>query len=222
MRTELDVVTLDIQPGEKIQVHEVQILNNHLHAIAYEAARAIMGLAEMPSSNSVAGMSARDAGNINKGFAVIMEMFDQAKTWRTLAESGGHEDIQFINLPTPNQVASIHNERARRLANAYRKLAYYCLNVDSAKLEYEISEQDVSGIEMHLGRITSIIETFIGKVDPSGAYTRGMEMPVLNELGTVEPSVNTGTIDVAEPSTGAPDAAPHPDVADVDSAVPHA
>lgn len=209
MITDLNIVDPSIIPGRKIDVVEYKIQNYRLHQVLEQIARLFLFLLECDSNNTSSKIRPRDARRILAQWAVAKDELVFGMEHNDMP-SAVYEYGFTISLPTGVEIQRIRNVKIKRVYAEIFNSARQILSVDSAHTQGYVAGEDHSEIMEWFNTVDLCLARWIG--DGSEANT-GILVPAYEELGVVNPDVDSDYASVGEPSADAP-LPKLPDVAD--------
>jgi hypothetical protein len=211
MITELNKVDPEIQGGLKIDVVDYKLQNYRLHQVLEQMSRMFLFLLKCDSNNTSSKIRPRDARKILSQWKIAKDELEFSMAHNDLPD-GIYEYGFSIAFPQGKEIQRIRNVKVKRIFTEMFNCARQILSVDSAKTQGFIAREDYLEIMENFTCVDACLARWIG----SGADVddTGIVVPAYEELGVIEPDVDSDYAVINEPSSATPPPK-LPDVPDV-------
>lgn len=211
MKTELNVVPHDIQPGRKIDVQEYRCMNFNLHTCLTHLSNLMMGNIESAMNNMSAAAVPRDIANFHAGYQVFKTAYQFAIDHNNPPQTS-HEYGYAVLLPTLTEIMRMPNVKSKVVNQHIFRLCHVILSTDAAKVGGNIDVASAQTINEQIVITEEAILLWMGKgADNSDV---GISVPLFKHLGVVDPDFDFDKATTNEPSPNRPNTG-MPDVPDI-------
>lgn len=199
MKTEVEVVPHEIEPGRKLRAQLFEVNNFHIHSCLTQLSRSMAACCESQTANMYSEIVPRDAAMLQQAFATFESTFDFALTHND-PPSGSHEDVYPLWIPSKNEIMSCPNEKMKIVLLHLYRLCDVMSSCESSKSSGNVGKASEKIITEQMAICKSAINLWLG----TGADNDnvGMHMPSVTHLGTLVPDVDFDKGTTREPSAG--------------------
>lgn len=208
--TELEIVPHKIGAPRKVQVHQMQIQNFHMHTCLTHLARMLTALIKGTSNNSNSELIPRDISAFRTSWAAYLATFQFALDHNNPPQVGSEFDYQLL-VPTKFELQALKNAKVKQVALHIDRLIEVFISSDSATSNGNIGIQTQSDLETQNRICEAAIDLWFGTGADNSVAGTGIVVPVFKQIGRVVApdfdmdEANVREYDPSAPVTGRPD-----------------
>lgn len=203
MITQLEKVDPAVVGGQTINVVEYRLQNYRLHQILEQMSRMFLFLLECDSNNTSSKVRPRDVRKIIAQWVIAKDELTFSMEHNDLPD-GIYEYGFSICFPEGKEIQRIRNVKIKRIYTEMFNCARQILSTDSAKSQGYIAREDYLEMMEMFTCVDACLARWIGT--GADVDSTGIVVPAYEELGVIQPDVDSDYAAINEPSSTTPPA----------------